>query len=99
MIAPNNPTEAAPLLRREFTLDAGHGPVERATLRTSALGVVEAWVNGIPSSDELLAPGWTSYEWRVRLVEHDVTVAVEENTVIALRLGNGWYRGWLGFTG
>jgi len=99
MIAPNNPTEAAPLLRREFTLDLGHGPVERATLRTSALGVVEAWVNGIPSSDELLAPGWTSYEWRVRIVEHDVTASVEENTVIALRLGNGWYRGWLGFTG
>ena len=57
MIAPANPTEAAPLLRREFALDDGHGPVERATLRTSALGVVEAWVNGIPSSDELLAPG------------------------------------------
>ena len=99
MIAPENPTEAAPLLRREFTLDAGHGPVERATLRTSALGLVEAWVNGIPTSDELLAPGWTSYEWRVRLIEHDVTAAVAERTVIGLRLGNGWYRGWLGFTG
>ena len=98
MIAPANPTEAAPLLRREFALDTGHGPVERATLRTSALGVVEAWVNGIRSSDELLAPGWTSYEWRVRVVEHDVTDAVAERNVIGLRLGNGWYRGWLGFT-
>jgi alpha-L-rhamnosidase len=99
MIAPFNPTEAAPLLRREFTLDRGHGPVERAVLRTSALGVVEAWVNGIPSADELLAPGWTSYEWRVRVAEHDVTDAVAEHTAITLRLGNGWYRGWLGFTG
>ena len=42
MIAPAHPTEAAPLLRREFGLDGGHGAVERATLRTSALGVVEA---------------------------------------------------------
>ncbi|HEX7223103.1 MAG TPA: family 78 glycoside hydrolase catalytic domain, partial [Candidatus Limnocylindrales bacterium] len=99
MIAPDDPVEAAPLLRREFDLDEGHGDVERAVLRTSALGVVEAWVNGIPSSDELLAPGWTSYEWRVRLVEHDVTDAVDAQTVIGLRLGNGWYRGWLGFTG
>ena len=98
MIAPENPTDAAPLLRREFALDAGHGAVERATLRTSALGLVEAWVNGIPSSDELLAPGWTSYEWRVRVVEHDVTAAMAERTVIGLRLGNGWWRGWLGFT-
>lgn len=99
MIAPQRPTEAAPLLRRDFALDDGHGPVEQATLRVSALGVVEAWVNGIPSSDELLAPGWTSYEWRVRLIEHDVTASVAERTVIALRLGNGWYRGYLGFTG
>ena len=98
MIAPRNPTEAAPLLRREFVLDEGHGPIARATLRASALGLIEAWVNGIPTSDELLAPGWTSYEWRVRVVEHDVTDAVAERTVIALRLGNGWYRGWLGFT-
>jgi alpha-L-rhamnosidase len=103
MIAPVHPTEAAPLLRREFALDEGHGAVQRATLRASALGVVEAWVNGIPSSDELLAPGWTAYESRVRLVEHDVTDAVTqgpaERTVIGLRLGNGWWRGWLGFTG
>ena len=103
MIAPVHPTEAAPLLRREFALDEGHGAVQRATLRTSALGVVEAWVNGIPSSDELLAPGWTTYESRVRLVEHDVTDAVTqgtaERTVIGLRLGNGWWCGWLGFTG
>ncbi|WP_442574063.1 family 78 glycoside hydrolase catalytic domain [Microbacterium sp. F51-2R] len=99
MIAPMHPDEAAPLLRREFALDDAHGAVVQATLRVSALGLVEAWVNGIPSSDELLAPGWTSYEWRVRLIEHDVTDAVAERTVIGLRLGNGWYRGWLGFTG
>ncbi|SIT83611.1 alpha-L-rhamnosidase [Microbacterium sp. RU33B] len=99
MIAPDSPTEAAPLLRTEFALDAGHADVARATLRTSALGAVEAWVNGIPSSDELLVPGWTSYEWRVRVVEHDVTDAITERTVLALRLGNGWWRGWLGFTG
>jgi len=99
MIAPAHPAEAAPLLRREFALDTGHGAVERATLRLSALGLVEAWVNGVPSSDELLAPGWTSYEHRVRLIEHDVTESVGERTVIGLRLGNGWYRGYLGFTG
>ena len=99
MIAPAHPTDAAPLLRREFALDPGHGAVRRAVLRTSALGVVVSWVNGVPTSDELLAPGWTSYEWRVRVIEHDVTDAVTERTVIALRLGNGWYRGWLGFTG
>ncbi|WP_228528097.1 family 78 glycoside hydrolase catalytic domain [Microbacterium sp. UFMG61] len=99
MIAPLHSAEAAPLLRHEFSLDEGHGPVVRATLRVSALGVIEAWVGGRPSSDELLVPGWTSYEWRVRVVEHDVTTAVSARTVLGLRLGNGWYRGYLGFTG
>lgn len=99
MIAPQHPTDAAPVLRREFALDENHGPVARAILRISALGVIEAWVNGIAFSDELLVPGWTSYEWRVRLVEHDVTDAIADRSVIALRLGNGWHRGWLGFTG
>ncbi|MEU1972144.1 family 78 glycoside hydrolase catalytic domain [Microbacterium sp. NPDC019599] len=98
-IAPEQPTEAAPLLRREFALELGHGDVQSATLRVSALGVVEAWINGIPSSDELLAPGWTSYEWRLRLIEHDVTAAIATRNAIGLRLGNGWYRGFLGFTG
>ncbi|WP_311243594.1 family 78 glycoside hydrolase catalytic domain [Microbacterium sp. WCS2018Hpa-23] len=99
MIAPLYSVEPAPLLRHEFSLDVGHGAVVRATLRVSALGVIEAWVGGRPSSDELLVPGWTSYEWRVRVVEHDVTTAVSARTVLGLRLGNGWYRGYLGFTG
>ncbi|BDV31797.1 glycoside hydrolase family 78 protein [Microbacterium terricola] len=99
MITPGSPTEAAPLLRLEFALSEGHGPVAQATLRTSARGLAESWVNGIPTSDDLLEPGWTSYEWRLRVAEHDVTAAIGPRTVIALRLGNGWYRGWLGFTG
>jgi alpha-L-rhamnosidase len=98
-IAPVEPTEAAPLLRVAFDLDAGHGDVTRATLGLSALGVVEAWLNGAPISDELLAPGWTSYEWRIRMVEHDVTALIAARSVLGLRLGNGWWRGYLGFTG
>ena len=93
MIAPRHPTEAAPLLRREFALDNGHGAVERATLRTSALGVIEAWVNGIPSRTNCSRPGGRATNGACGVVEHDVTDAVAERTVIGLRLGNGWYRG------
>ncbi|MGV2982790.1 family 78 glycoside hydrolase catalytic domain [Microbacterium sp. AGC85] len=99
MIVPVVRGEAAPLLRREFALDEGHGPVVQATLRLTALGVVEAWINGVPTSDELLMPGWTSYEWRVRVIEHDVTALIAGRNAVGLRLGNGWYRGSLGFTG
>lgn len=99
MIAAGQVAAAAPLLRTEFALEAGHGDVVRATLSLSALGIVEAWLNGIPTSDELLAPGWTSYEWRIRLVDHDVTGLLAESNALLLRVGHGWYSGYLGFTG
>ena len=44
----------APLVRREFTLP---GPVARARLYVTALGVHEACINGRRVSDELLSPG------------------------------------------
>ncbi|WP_417512302.1 family 78 glycoside hydrolase catalytic domain [Microbacterium sp.] len=99
MISPAEVALAAPLLRTAFSLDHGHGKVIRATLSLSALGIVEAWLNGEPTSDELLAPGWTSYEWRIRLVEHDVTALVTSQNALVLRVGHGWYSGHLGFTG
>ncbi len=97
-IASDDDLGSAPILRREFTLDAGHGDVTAATLDVSALGVVEAWLGGTRVSDHLLEPGWTSYEWRVRVVSHDVTAhltATEPGTaaVLALVIGNGWAAG------
>ncbi|MDF2554450.1 MAG: hypothetical protein K0R60_345 [Microbacterium sp.] len=52
MIPPLQAAEAAALLRSEFTLDGGHGEVQRATLRTTARGPVEAGVNGMRTSDD-----------------------------------------------
>jgi Bacterial alpha-L-rhamnosidase 6 hairpin glycosidase domain/Alpha-L-rhamnosidase N-terminal domain len=68
MIAADNDFDGAPLLRREFTLEEGHGLVTEASLTLSALGVVEARLNGHPVSGDLLTPGWSSYEWRLRYV-------------------------------
>ncbi|MFZ7086856.1 family 78 glycoside hydrolase catalytic domain [Curtobacterium sp. RRHDQ10] len=95
---------SAPILRREFTLDDGHGAVRSATLDLSALGVVEAWLGGDRVSDHLLEPGWTSYEWRIRVVSHDVTghltgTAPGSAAVLALVLGRGWAAGRLAWGG
>ena len=62
MIAADDDFDGAPLLRLGFDLDLGHGAVRTALLHLSALGLVEASVNGEPVSDEVLAPGWSSYE-------------------------------------
>ena len=99
MIAADLDFDGAPLLRREFALDAGHGDVVAAKLTVTALGVVEAWLNGQRVSPDLLTPGWTSYEWRVRYSEYDVTALLGDSNVLGLALGNGWYRGRLGWSG
>ena len=97
-IAPAERLERAPLLRTEITLDDGHGAVAEATATLSALGVVEAFIDGAPLSDDVLTPGWTSYEWRVRYATYDVTERVGGDRVaLGLALGDGWYRGRLGW--
>ena len=99
MIAADNDFDGAPLLRSEFTVESGHGSVTSATLTLSALGIVEAWLNGRRVADDLLTPGWSSYEWRLRYATYDVTELIESNSVIGLALGNGWFRGRLGWSG
>jgi alpha-L-rhamnosidase len=60
---------------------------------------MEAWINGHPVSDDVLTPGWSSYEWRLRYAEYDVTGLLDDRTVLGLALGKGWFGGRLGWTG
>ncbi|MCH6470158.1 alpha-L-rhamnosidase [Sinomonas terrae] len=103
-ISPDAGFGGAPLLRGEFRLEEGHGEVVSARLFLSALGVVEAFVNGVRASEDVLTPGWSSYEWRVRYAELDVTELVRapmvgSSVVLGLALGNGWYGGRLTWSG
>jgi alpha-L-rhamnosidase len=85
----------APYLRTTFTVE--DQPV-RATLHVTALGLVEAHLNGTMIGDEVLAPGWTSYRHRLAIRSHDVTdlVAPGENALGAV-VGQGWAVGRLGW--
>ncbi len=82
-------------VRTSFTLDA---PVTRATLFWTALGVAEPEVNGSAVSDDVLAPGWTSYRDRLVHESVDVTdlVRVGEN-VIGASVAGAWYTEKYGF--
>ena len=55
LICPDDDFDGAPLLRCEFTLDNGHGPVIGATLHATAHGVFEAYLNGQRVSDDVLS--------------------------------------------
>ena len=99
MISASAETVGAPLFRTEFNLLKGHGAVRIATLDVTAFGIVDARVNGQPVAPALLTPGWTSYEWRLRYATFDITALLEPCNAVGLTVGNGWYRGRLGWTG
>ena len=89
--------QPAPLLRREFNVASG---LKSARMYITALGVYEVHLNGQNVSEDVLAPGWTSYRTRLRYQTYDVTNLLQEGTnAIAALLGDGWYRGRLGFGG
>ncbi|MCX4768046.1 glycoside hydrolase family 78 protein [Streptomyces sp. NBC_01275] len=86
-----------PLLRKEFPVGA---EVESARLYVTAHGLYEIEVNGRRVGDHALAPGWTSYDHRLRYQTHDVTEHLRAgDNAIGAWLADGWYRGRLGFGG
>ena len=86
-----------PLVRTEIELK--DEPV-RARLYLSALGLVEAEINGVKVGDDALVPGWTNYERRVECFTYDVTGQLRSGAnAMGFWLGDGWYRGRLGFDG
>ena len=99
MISPADDFAGAPLLRTEFALAQGHGAVLSAELAVSSLGVFEAYLNGRAAGHDVLSPGWSSYEWRLRYRTYDVTDLLQPTTVLGISLGNGWSRGRLGWNG
>ncbi|MEV7870424.1 glycoside hydrolase family 78 protein [Streptomyces sp. NPDC088124] len=89
--------ESVPLLRRDFSVK---GPVRRARLYATALGLYELELNGVRVGDIALAPGWTSYHHRLRYQTYDVTEALHSGSnALGASLADGWFRGRLGFNG
>ena len=89
--------QPAPLLRREFNVRSS---VQSARLYITALGVYEAYLNGKLIGDHVMAPGWTSYKRRLRYQTFDATDLLREGrNALGAMLGDGWFRGRLGFGG
>ncbi|WP_250004192.1 family 78 glycoside hydrolase catalytic domain [Actinoplanes sp. M2I2] len=87
--------QPSPILTGTIELPAN---VTRARLYATAHGLYEARLNGERVGDEQLAPGWTAYQHRLRYRSHDVTGLVAEGVNrLEVQLGNGWFRGYLGF--
>lgn len=84
-----------PVIRRRFTLDE---VPDRARLHVTYLGIGVTSLNGRPVTDDVLAPGWQSYQHRIAVRTYDVSelLATGEN-LVEVRLGDGWWAGRVGF--
>ncbi|SKA79292.1 alpha-L-rhamnosidase [Agreia bicolorata] len=85
------------LVRREFSLP---DDVVGARLYVTAHGLAEVEINGRRIGQDALAPDWTVYGKRLTYRTYDVLDALRTgDNAIGAWLGDGWYRGRIGFHG
>ncbi|QEC75198.1 alpha-L-rhamnosidase [Mucilaginibacter ginsenosidivorax] len=85
----------SPLFRKVFLANK---KILSAIAYITAHGLYEAQINGVKIGDAYFTPGWTSYNKRLQYQVYDVTNMVAKgNNAITATLGNGWYRGIIGF--
>jgi alpha-L-rhamnosidase len=74
-------------------------PVTTGVLHLTAGGVYRAWLNGELLPGELL-PGFTDYRLRIPYETYDVSTLLRAGeNVLTAEVADGWWSGYLGFTG
>ena len=85
----------SPHFRKEFSITKS---IASARIYVTSHGFYELQLNGKKVGDQVLTPGWTSYSKRLQYQVYDVTLNLSKgNNAIAAVLGDGWYRGTLGW--
>ncbi len=75
-------------LRKEFSVNGG---IVRGRAFICGLGYYEMRLNGQKVGNNVLDPGYTTYEKRVLYSTHDITdMLLEGNNAIGVMLGKGW---------
>ncbi len=88
--------EPCPLIRKTFKLKKA---VRSARLYITSHGIYELEINGKKPNGWLFTPGWTSYNKHLQYQSYDLTPMLQTgNNAIGVILGNGWYRGDLGWS-
>lgn len=73
--------------------------VKNARIYICGLGLYEAYLNGNKIGHDLLAPFFNDYKEQLQYQTYDITELIERNNKIEIMLGNGWYKGRLGYEG
>ena len=73
--------------------------IKSARVYVTSLGLYQLFINGEKVGDQLFTPGFTSYNKRIQYQSYDVTSMLQEENAIGAMVGDGWYRGYLGWKG
>ncbi|MBT8308392.1 MAG: family 78 glycoside hydrolase catalytic domain, partial [Maribacter sp.] len=82
--------------RKEFRTEKS---IKSAKVHVTALGLYELYLNGKKVGNDLFTPGYTSYNHRLQYQTYDVTEMLQKNNAIGAIVGDGWYRGNIGWKG
>ena len=90
-------SQPSPLLRGTFKTT---GVVKEARAYVTSHGLYQMHLNGQRVGDQVFTPGWTSYNQRLQYQTYDVRNLLRSGeNVVGVILGDGWYRGNIGFRG
>ena len=81
-----------PVMFKEFYC----GKIKKARLYITGLGLYEARINGKKVGGEYLTPYCNDYREYLQYQTYDVTELLQENNLLEIALGNGWYKGRFG---
>ncbi len=81
-------------LRKEFS---SAKKIKSARVYVSSLGLYQLFLNGKKVGNDLFTPGWTSYNKRIQYQTYDVTTMLKSKNTIGAMLGDGWFRGNIGW--
>ncbi|MEM6380330.1 MAG: family 78 glycoside hydrolase catalytic domain, partial [Bacteroidota bacterium] len=73
--------------------------ISSARVYVTSLGVYQLYLNGEKVGKDLFTPGWTSYHKRLQYQTYDVTSMLKKDNAIGAMVGDGWYRGNIGWKG
>ena len=86
------------MLKREFEADLSK-QVSKATLSMTAHGIYLAKINGIPVSDALFTPDYTSYNHYLQYQVYDITDLLKDRNIWSVTVADGWYGGRVSING
>ncbi len=92
--APYDFTESLPAFVKSVVLEK---EVKDAVLSVATIGMFAVFINGNRVGDEVLSPGWTSFEKRTQKIRFSVADMLEQENELKIIVGKGFAKSRMGW--